>query len=227
MSAVATAIVGGAVVGAYATNRAASAQADASDRASDAQLQASRENIEFQREVFEQEREDARPWREIGTQSLEQLQTGIKSGKYDLSNFKFEADPGYQFRKQEGINALDASAAARGRLLSGAQDKAVTRYGQNFASHEYDKAYQRNAQAKTNSFNQLASLARVGQVANDGISQARSEMSANVQNSTNQAANSIANNEMNQANIRSSAYNNYAQTANQGMQNYLMYRAMG
>lgn len=49
----------------------------------------------------------------------------------------FTATPGYQFRMQEGINALDNSAASRGQLFSGASGKAMTRYGQNFGTSEY------------------------------------------------------------------------------------------
>lgn len=224
MSAVATAIVGGAVIGAYASNRSAKAQGEASAEASSAQLQASRENIDFQREVFEQQREDNAPWREIGTQSLAQIQQGMEAGDFDLANFNFEADPGYQFRKQEGINALDASASARGRLNSGAQDRAVTRYASNLASQEYQNAFSRNAAVKTNNFNQLATLANVGQVANQANQSAGNRMAENVGQSTIATGNAIANNAINQGNARASAYQNYATAANQGIQNYLTYK---
>jgi len=101
MSVVAAAVVGSAVVGAYSANKSSKAASKASQQASDAQVQANRETIEFQREVFDQQREDNAPWREIGTQALGQLQSGIASGEFDPSNFKFEADPGYQFRLQD------------------------------------------------------------------------------------------------------------------------------
>ncbi len=58
----------------------------------------------------------------------------------------FYASPGYQFRMDEGINALDKSAAARGRLRSGAQNKALTRYGQGLASEEFGNYTSRLAQ---------------------------------------------------------------------------------
>lgn len=68
------------------------------------------------------------------------------SGTLDKSNVAgdrtaalnaFQASPGYQFRLGEGIKALDRSAAAKGMLLSGAQQRAVTDYGQNTASNEF------------------------------------------------------------------------------------------
>jgi hypothetical protein len=49
----------------------------------------------------------------------------------------FQASPGYNFRLNEGTKALDRSAASKGMLLSGAQTKAVTDYGQNTASNEW------------------------------------------------------------------------------------------
>lgn len=63
---------------------------------------------------------------------------------YGKFNFNFEADPGYQFRLDEGQKALERSASARGGVLNGGVLKAISRYGQDFASNEYDKAYGRN-----------------------------------------------------------------------------------
>lgn len=67
--------------------------------------------------------------------------------QFDLNNAKqaqdnalknFYTSPGYQFRLNEGIKALDRSAAAKGMQLSGAQSKAVQAYGQGLASDEYN-----------------------------------------------------------------------------------------
>ena len=59
--------------------------------------------------------------------------------------------PGFQFRISEGQKALERSAAARGTLLTGGTLKAITRYGQDFASNEYNNRY-----------NQLMGLANIG-----------------------------------------------------------------
>ena len=48
-----------------------------------------------------------------------------------------KATPGYQFRMDEGYKALDRSAAARSGILSGAQTKAAQRYGQDYATNEF------------------------------------------------------------------------------------------
>jgi hypothetical protein len=49
----------------------------------------------------------------------------------------FTATPGYGFRMSEGVNALEAGAAARGGLYSGAAMKALQNYGQDYATSEY------------------------------------------------------------------------------------------
>jgi hypothetical protein len=55
-------------------------------------------------------------------------------------------DPGVAFRLQEGRNALEASAAARGGALSGPALAALQRQGQELSSQEYGNAWQRAAQ---------------------------------------------------------------------------------
>lgn len=53
------------------------------------------------------------------------------------------SDPGYQFRLNQGEQALNASAAARGVLRTGGTLKDILGYGQNYASQEYGNAYDR------------------------------------------------------------------------------------
>jgi len=69
--------------------------------------------------------------------------------------FQFQTEPGYQFRFEEGMRALDRGAAARGGLLSGGYGRKAIRYGQGFASNEY-----------TNVYNRIANIAGMGQTAN-------------------------------------------------------------
>jgi hypothetical protein len=61
--------------------------------------------------------------------------------KFDLADF--EADPGYEFRRSEGGRGIEQSAAARGGLLSGAAAKELTRFNQDTASDEFDRAHGR------------------------------------------------------------------------------------
>jgi hypothetical protein len=96
----------------------------------------------------------------------------------------FQKDPGYDFRLNEGRKALEGSAAARGGLFSGAAGKALTRYGQDYGSNEYGKAFDRYNINNTNNFNRLASLSGVGQTS-------ANQTGAAAQNFGNQMGNNI------------------------------------
>jgi len=78
------------------------------------------------------------PWREAGTDALGKLQAKIAAGPGDM-----EKSPGYQFRLDEGQKAIERSAAARGGVLSGAATKAALKYGQDFATNDYDNFLRR------------------------------------------------------------------------------------
>ena len=67
----------------------------------------------------------------IGGQPYGQEQPGggVASG--------YTKTPGYDFRLRQGMDALESSAAARGRLFSGATMQAATEYGQDYATNEY------------------------------------------------------------------------------------------
>lgn len=251
MSAIVAAVagVGAAVVGGIAADRAGKRQAQAAGQAADAQVQANRENIEFQQYMFQQSRADQAPWREVGARAIQNMEWAFNQGHFNPGYFEapefsftqqdFEADPGYQFRQQEGVNALDASAASRGLLLSGAQQKALQRFGQGLASQEYSDAFNRalathqtqfgdaldafntNAAANQNRFNQMASMAQVGQAANQATQQARSQMAQQVGQSTINTGNAIAQGAINAGNASASAYQNMAGAAQGGINNAL------
>lgn len=94
----------------------------------------------------------------------------------------FQKDPGYQFRMQQGQEALERSAAARGGLNSGGTLKAITEYGQNFASNEFQNAFNRFNSNQANRFNRLSALAGVGQTATNQLGQAAQSYGTNVGN---------------------------------------------
>lgn len=56
-----------------------------------------------------------------------------------------KTDPSYQFRLNEGMEALEKSAGAAGGLLSGGFARKATRYAQDYASTEYGKMWDRLA----------------------------------------------------------------------------------
>lgn len=94
----------------------------------------------------------------------------------------FRADPGYQFRLTEGMNAVQGSAAAGGSLHSGGALKALTRYAQGTADQTYNDAYNRFNNDRTNIFNRLSGLAGLGQTANQQVGQAGQNYANNAGN---------------------------------------------
>lgn len=109
-----------------------------------------------------------------------EAQASISADQYEMdpeltrsfTNEDFVKDPGYDFRLQEGQKALERSAAARGGLQSGGMMKALSQYGQNFASNEYGNAYNRFNNDRSNRFNRLSAIAGVGQTATNQVGQA-------------------------------------------------------
>ena len=156
MSWVVTAIVGSTIVsagvGMYASSKASSAQESAAQSAA----ASSDKSLQAQLEMFYQQREDLEPWRDAGTKSVNKLLEMQETGPGE-----FEASPGYQFRLEEGQKALERSAAAKGTLLSGGTLKAATRYGQDYATNDYDNFLRRYYNRMT----PYQSLAGVGQTA--------------------------------------------------------------
>lgn len=255
----AAAIVGGMVVaagvGAYAasssaesqseaTQAAAQTSAEATKIASDATASAQKYSTDIQKQMYDQTRTDQTPWRQTGINALAGLNAGMVPGgslmapyqdqkKFALTDFT--ADPGYNFRLSQGVNALDKSAASKGMLFSGAQGKALTRYGQDVGSSEYANAYDRYQNEyqnafnryqtnQTNQYNRLASLAGVGQTANNALQSAGTNYANAAGNNAMTAANYTNNlNMTNAANIgnsqlmagqaRASAYQGYGAAA--------------
>lgn len=118
----------------------------------------------------------------------------------DFTLADFQKDPGYDFRMGEGTKAVEASAAARGGLLSGRAAKELERFGQDYASGEYSNAYNRFNNDRTTRFNRLATLAGVGQTAtNTGIAAGQNSAN-NIADLTVQRANAQAAGRVGQAN---------------------------
>lgn len=219
---VAAAVVGSAVVGgavaSSSANKAAGAQRDAASQASQTEL-----------EQYYQNREDQQPWRDAGTVALGQLTEGTKNGgefNRDFTMADFVKDPGYDFRQQQGQRGLDASAAARGGALSGAAIKASTRYNQDYASGEYQNAYNRFNADRTARYNRLSSLAGTGQTATNQVGTQGAQVASNVAQNQMGAGNAQASSYIGQGNAvqgAASTLGNWAmhsQYSNQGYNPY-------
>lgn len=134
-------------------------------------------------------------------------------------------DPGYQFRLQQGQDALQNSAAARGGLLSGGTAKALSDYNQNAASAEYGNVYNRSynkfttdynqfQQGQTNQFNRYAALAGLGQTSAQQLSNSGLTTANNVASINANAGQQIGQNINNAGAANASGYINSANAIN-------------
>src|SRR6185369_5870813 len=84
------------------------------------------------------------PYAGAGRTSADYLNGGLAAGgdfnkQYSMADLQM--DPGYQFRLQQGQQALLRSGAAAGGALGGSAAKDLINYNQGFASNEINNAF--------------------------------------------------------------------------------------
>lgn len=168
----------GAISGKDATEKAVAASEAASERAAQVQLQ-----------MFREAQKERAPWTAAGAGALETLQQRIAAGPGEYTE-----SPGYQRRLREGQQALMAQT---GGYRSGALDKALMEYGQEFAESDYDRFLNRYYQ----SLQPLQSLAGLGFTSAQGGAGATQQAGANLANIYQGAGQQRASAYMNQANV--------------------------
>lgn len=172
----------------------------ATKKAIEAQTNAANQANQTQRDIYDQQRQDQMPWYSAGIDALGNLTGNLDDYSKTFSMADFQQDPGYQFRLNEGLKALNASAAGRGSRLGGGQMKALTRYGQDYASGEYNNAYNRFNADRDQRWNKLAGLAGVGQSATGQMGQATQNYGNQVSSNQMGVGNAIASAEIASAN---------------------------
>lgn len=222
---VAAAMIGSAVVGGVVSSQA-------SGKAADTQANAANSANQTQLDMFNRTNEQQAPWRKAGEQGLSRLGDllGISGNNgaegygsltpqpykpFTSADLKANLDPGYDFRMQQGIGATSNLANSSGGLISGNTLKALTDYGQGFASNEYQNAFNRyntnfqnNAANQTNIYNRLAGIAGLGQTANQVTANAGMNSANNISANQIGAGNAIAAGQVGSANAWSGATNN-------------------
>lgn len=179
MAAVTAAVVTGATA-LYSANKGAKAAKEAGR----SQEAAAREGIAEQRRQFDTFQGNIQPYLGIGNQASGTL-SKLLGG--DMS--AFQADPGYQFRFDQGLKTLDRSAAAQGRLYGGGTDLDRMQFGQGLASQEYG-----------NFWNRTMDAARLGQNSAVGAGHMGMGMASNIGNLLGNIGQAQGNSAINQAN---------------------------
>lgn len=231
-------------------------QSGAQDRATEAANKAAREALDFQRNQWQTTQTQLAPYRQFGTSALPEMQriageagsidptqdmgykpiTTLQSpGQFQFNTTGDLADPSYQWRLNQGLAAVESSAAARGGYFSGNTGQALMDYGQGAASQEYanqfgrynqmlanymeqeafnadvyNQAFNRQFATNQNQYNQWAGIAGMGQNAINTTVGAGNQFATNASNiAMNQGAN-VAAGYQNQGNIWGNVIGNVA-----------------
>lgn len=170
------ATLGAGALGASAASKAAQAGVDASNAA-----------IGEQRRQFDVTQANNAPFLATGTAANARLKallgldpnyTGTDSGSLTrkFTAADMEADPVYQsglkFGLDEGTKGINARAIAGGGYDSGATLKALTRFGNDYASTKGNESYNRFNTDATQVYNRLAGVSGAGQTAVNTVANA-------------------------------------------------------
>lgn len=121
----------------------------------------------------------------LGAQSFDDSAPLLK----DFTGADLTSEPGYEFRLSQGNKAIENAARARGMYMSPSTVKELLRYGQDYASGEYQNAYNRDMSNRTTKFNMLSGVSGTGQTAANTVANAGANMATNVGNLMTGAAN--------------------------------------
>lgn len=180
------------------------------------------------------------PYTQFGMESTNRLATlmGLRPGAGSGSLMEqpsidqLQMDPGYAFREQQGMKALNQSMAAKGLGVSGSGIKGALEFGQGLASQEYGNAYNRFMANRANVMNLLQGGVNTGFGAAQGRGQLAGQ-AANLYSGTGtNVANTLMSNPYGQAmenvgQARASGYMGGSTALGQALQapaqNYMMY----
>lgn len=168
-------------VGVYSANKASGSAKDALN----AQEQGNQAAIGEQQREYNQTRADQLPFLTAGYGALDKENAFLNG---DTSGF--DKSPDYLFSLNQGIGALDKSAAARGSLYSGGHSADLTQFAEWNAN-----------QFANNYWNKLAGMAGQGQTTAGNLGSFGANMANNVSNLDNASGNARASSYLQQGNI--------------------------
>jgi len=138
---------------------------------------------------------DLSPYRDIGTGATGRLAMllGVGGSAEDprygeltrrFSMADYEEDPGLAFRREQGEQAINRNALARGRFNSGSALKELQRYNSGLASQEFGNAFERWRAQSADIAGRLGGASGIGQRAvesgNADRSNLRGQMAGNL-----------------------------------------------
>lgn len=233
--------VGSGILGQRAASQASGAQSQAAMMSAIIQAQQAEAARRQQQEMFDKAVELQEPFRQGGVGATNRLadlygtsgRTGAAGyGSYaEMPTFaQLQMDPGYQFRFEQGMRGVNASAAARAGLQSGAALKAATEFGQGMATQEYQNAYNRFMANRAQAAEAMSGLAGRGAGVAQGLGNQAVSTGANMANTMLAGGQALGQGFENAGQARASGYMGGATALGQALQapaqNYLAYSMM-
>lgn len=153
------------IANALAANKASSRQSDAANRATD-----------VQQGMYDQMRTNEQPFMNLGRDAGIRVGTllgtagspddpgfGSLTKQFTYQDYLNNQDPGYEFMRQQGENALINRTSTTGSALGGSALKSLMAYNQDYARTGFNDAFARYQTQQGNIFQRLSSLATLGQ----------------------------------------------------------------
>lgn len=177
---------------------------DAASSAADTQTATAAQQMALQKQIFDIQNAQLAPQRATGYNALNQI-GALGSGQYQQydaqgnpigtatgsgylthqfgnADLNAQLAPNYAFNLQQGQQATQNASNATGGLVGGNALKSLQDYTQNFAGNAYQQAFANYNTQRGNIYNTLASMAGIGQSAQNASNTLASNYGTNVSN---------------------------------------------
>ncbi len=160
MSSVASALMPSSPMGAVTSLFGGVRSGQATDRAANHQIAGQQEAQAQLRDA----QSKMQPYMDSGAAASGRLNNSLSSGALGgtFSPGDLTKDPGYQFRLQQGEQALGRKQSANGNMFSGQALKEAQQYGQGLADQTYNDAFNRWMSEQKNTYGMNAEQAQQG-----------------------------------------------------------------
>jgi hypothetical protein len=117
--------------------------------------------------MWEGTRQDLRPFYNVGTQAVDQLSQRTMGPNAPLMQRfgldQFQQSPSYQWQLQQGQQAIDKGANARGNYYAPQTLQDLGKFQQGLASTDFNNAYNQYMAQNQQEYNMLSGMAGMGQ----------------------------------------------------------------
>ena len=187
----------GSVISGGAGLLGAGLQANAARQAAQGIADANITSNQLMARINEQNQARQEPFYQAGLSALPAYTQGVMPGgnlvrPFSVNDFLANKDPGQKYRTDMGLEAIESSAVAGGLGRSGKTYLDLMRAGQDYASQEYNNAYNRYVGNQATQRNALASLTGFAPTAAAAIQAGDMSYGSNAANLASNTANAMA-----------------------------------